>query len=208
MIDNHSNCEHYEPLISAMIDGELESDERNELNSHLQNCARCKQRVVAFEQVDAAVGSLALNSAGNNGSPNSPTPYSFATAPFAMLPPKSAPRRNNKRVIWRLIPLAIAATLLICLGIVAWPNPQPANAGQISPAQIVEPMKELHLLNQIKQRDQNVMLQTLVMDLRSMKLEIDLLEPGSTERVGLTAQIDAMIEKVKLFETKNETESD
>lgn len=202
MINKHSNCETYEPLISAMIDGELESSERNELNSHLQNCAMCKQRVITFEQVDAAVAMLSSDGK-NAGSSGNPTLNSQTTIPFPMHPPKMAPPRSSKLNPWRLIPLAAAATLLICLGIAAWPNPRPANAELISPSQIVEPMKELHFLNLQKQRDQDLMLRTLGMDLRSMKLEINLLEPGSAERVGLAAKIDAMIEKVNVYQANN-----
>lgn len=197
MIDQHSNCDTYEPLISAMIDGELESDERNELNSHLQNCTTCKQRVIAFERVDAAVETLSHNSEPTQ-STNEAILRLQSAVPFAMYPPKKVPPRANNLLIWRLIPLAAAATLLICLGVAAWPS---ASAESISPAQIVEPMKELHLLNLEKQREQSLMLRTLIMDLRSMKLEINMFEPGSAERVSFASQIDAMIEKVELYET-------
>jgi hypothetical protein len=203
MINQHSNCDAYEPLISAMIDGELESNERNELNSHLQNCAMCKQRAIAFERVDAAVETLSQDSAATRAAKIANLRLHSA-APFAMYPPKKAPPRANKLLVWRLIPLAAAATLLICLGIAAWPSPRPASAELISPAQIVEPMKELHLLNQRNQRNQDLMLRTLGMDLRSMKLEINLLEPGSAERVSLAAQIDAMIDKVTMFQANDE----
>ena len=200
MIDQHSNCDTYEPLISAMIDGELESGERNELNSHLQNCTMCKQRVIAFERVDAAVETLSHNSDAAR-STNEAILRLQSAVPFAMYPPKKAPPRANNLLIWRLIPPAAAATLLICLGIAAWPSPRPLIAESISPAQIVEPMKELHLLNLEKQREQSLMLRTLIMDLRSMKLEINLFEPGSAKRISLASQIDAMIERVELYET-------
>ena len=195
------NCENYEPLISAMIDGELESSERNELKSHLQNCAMCKQRLIAFERVDAAVETLSQESVATRPAEIDKLRLPSAV-PFAMHPPKTAPRRSKSAMIWRLIPLAAAATLLICLGIAAWPYPKPANAEQISTAQIVQPMKELYLLNVQQQREQNLMLRTLDMDLRSMKLEINSLEPGSAERINLAARIDTMLENVRMLETK------
>ncbi len=200
-MNQQPNCESYEPLISALIDGELEPAEQNELKSHLQNCPACKQRVIFFERVDAAVESLSHRSVADSlDNPNQRLPAHF---PFAMHPPKKDVPRPRRRLIWRLIPLAAAATLLICLGIAAWPFPRPANADQISASQIVKPFKELRLLNLQQQRDQDLMLRTLGMDLRSMKLEINLLEPGSVERISLATQIDAMIEKVKLYEAKN-----
>ena len=203
MTDNHSNCESYEPLISAMIDGELETVERNDLNSHLQNCATCKQRVIAFEQVDAAIATLSHDS-GFAETPACATPYATAKPPFDMRPPKSAAPRKKQRLIWRLVPIAAAATLLIGLAIATWSNPQPASAEPISSSQFVEPMKELHLLNRGKQRFQGVMLQTLDLDLRTLKLELNLLETDPAARESFAEQIDAMIEKVKLLEEGNE----
>lgn len=199
MTNRHSNCETYEPLISALIDGELEPSEQNELKSHLQNCAMCKQRMIVFERVDAAVEILSHDSAAST--PHDPNLHLPASIPFAMHPPSKAPLRANRLMIWRLIPLAAAATLLICLGIAAWPNPKSVNAELISSAQIVEPMKELYLLNLQQQREQELMVRTLGMDLRSMKLEINLLDPESDRRANLAAQIDAMIEKVNLYES-------
>ena len=112
--------------------------------------------------------------------------------------------KTNWFSVWRLIPLGVAATLLVCFGIAAWPNPQPVNANQILPEQIAGPMFELETLNNQKQRDQDLMLRTLGMDLRAMKLEISQLEPGSEERERLETQIDLMIAKVRKFESESE----
>jgi len=201
------NCETYDPLISAMMDGEIESVERNELNSHLQNCARCKQRVMAFEQVDSAVERLSHKNLSGSESLNGFAQSSFPTVPFAMHEAKKKSLQAHRKSAWRLIPLAAAAMLLVCLGIALWPNPRPVNAGLISPSQIVEPMKELHFLNQETRRNQELMLRTLGMDLRSMKLEINHFELGSAERDSLSAQIDAMIEKVQTFEARRELDT-
>lgn len=199
MNEKHSTCEDYEPLISAMIDGELDAIERNELNSHLQNCAHCKQRVVDFEEVDRTVDQLSHVAVGI---PRKTSPYSLARPPYEMRPSKLKPR-FRRRTIWRLIPLAAAATLLIGLGVAVWPNPRPVSAELISAEQFVEPLKELHLLNQLKHREQEVMLQTLGLDLRSMKLELNLLEPA--DQLSLNTRIDAMLEKLNRFDAKHDT---
>lgn len=128
-------------------------------------------------------------------------PYSLAKPPYDMRPTKSKPRPG--RAIWRLIPLAAAATLLIGLGVAVWPSPQPARAELISTEQFVEPMKELHLLNQLKQRDQEVMLQTLGLDLRAMKLEIGLLDPA--DQLSMGSRIDAMLEMIHQFESNHDS---
>lgn len=201
MNDKHCQCDEFEPLISAMIDGELDADERNELNSHLQNCGHCKRRVVAFEEVDLAIGRLSRANVAD-GRADESIPFSLAKPPFEMRPTKAKPSKN-RRVIWRLIPLAAAATLLIGLGVAVWPNPQPVRAEAISTAQFVEPMKDLHFLNRMKQRDQEVMLQTLGLDLRSMKLELQLLEPA--DQISLSSRIDAMLEKLNQFDAQYES---
>jgi hypothetical protein len=94
--------------------------------------------------------------------------------------------------------------LLAILSITIINGPTPAKADQVTPEQIVKPMKELHLINLQQQRDQDLMLRTLGMDLRSLKIEIAQLEPGSPERKLLTEQVEAMIEKVRLFESTSE----
>ena len=195
MNNNFNHCEPFEILISAMIDDEISTSESHELELHLTNCKSCQSRVAAFHHVN---NSLNLLSIGHDE--NSHWRRDAAIDKPTLANSLSSSAIKSPFSIWRLIPLAAAATLLVCLAIAAWPNPKPANANQISPEEFVEPMKEIHLLNLQKQRDQELMLRTLGMDLRSLKLELNELEPGSAERVKFAEQIDAMIEKVRTFE--------
>lgn len=193
-----SPCNDFAVLISTMIDGELEHDEQVELQLHLDHCQGCQDQIRRFERVDTAVRRL-----------SQPPPInghrSFDLAATAINPPclpiKEKPKRTTRpHRVWRLVPLAAAATLLVCLGITAIPPTNRAAAGQISAEQIVRPMKDLQLINVQQQRDQDLMLRTLVMDLRSLKLETARLDPDSIERHSLESKINALIDKVNRFD--------
>lgn len=195
---NH-NCEQFEPLISAMLDGELDSTELESLRQHTDGCAACRSVIQEFENVNAAVLSLSaapridnLNSSKLNGS---------AALVLPKPPQKKSPSKSPRK-LWRLIPIAVAATLLVCLAITALPGPGSA-AAQMQPDQIVEPMKDFLISNYRQQQDQELMLRTLDWDLRTLKLELNQLADGSEERVNLESQIDVMIAKIKLFELAN-----
>jgi len=207
MNNQYSNCERYEPLLSAMLDGELDSTEREEMLVHLDDCPVCRAQVCAFEQVNRAIESLSHRRDLVVSEPATlPGPLPSLNgvsglngiASLSELKPTAGKRRITSA--WRWIPLAAAATLLIFLGITALPNPDSASAEQLPPEQIVEPMKEFLQYNMQQQHDQELMLWTLGLDLRAMKLEINQLEPGSNERINLENRIDSMIAKVRKFE--------
>ena len=198
MNNQDPNCELLGPLLSAMLDGELDSSERAELLVHLNRCPECRAQVRDFEQVNLAVDSLSHQT--TRIEPVLTTlPGSSEIASLS----KTKPATNLRRVktAWRLIPLTAAAALVICLGIAAMPDQGSASAEQIPPEQFVEPMKEFLASNYQRQHDQDLMLRTLNWDLRTLKLELNHLAADSEERIALESQIDAMIAKVQQFET-------
>ncbi|MFT7631396.1 MAG: putative anti-sigma-YlaC factor YlaD [Mariniblastus sp.] len=186
----NSSCECFEPMISAMLDGELNSPEQLKLNAHLSQCSACRELAGVFSQVDASVSHLSLQQITTDAAAlAAPTKHKL-----------DRPHSKSHFSIWRMLPLAVAATLLVCLTIVSWPNSTPANADQITPAQFIEPMTDLHVLNFEKQKDQDLMLRTLNMDLRSLRIELSQLESSNEDREKINSQIDAMIKKVEAFE--------
>ena len=193
MISSKSECHVFEPLVSVMLDGELTQVEQEHVQKHLDGCPNCQQLLVGFSQVDQAVGML------------SDVPDHHQAAKDADLFLERPVKKRLAFSVWRLIPLAVAATVLICLGITMLPTPTPVTADQVTPEQIVRPIKELHLINLQQKRDQELMLRTLGMDLRSLRLEIAQLESGSQEQEILESQINAMIEKVNQFEQQTNT---
>jgi negative regulator of sigma E activity len=198
-----SQCEIFEPLISAMLDGELTETEQNELLAHLDECSTCRAQVQAFQNVDQAVSSMNSTAIAYEESLEK-TKSTDRLSNGKLSVDRSIVAHPSTWSWWRVIPLAVAASLLAILSITIINGPTPAKADQVTPEQIVKPMKELHLINLQQQRDQELMLRTLGMDLRSLKIEIAQLEPGSPERKLLTEQVEAMIEKVRLFESTSE----
>lgn len=199
MISQNSECQIYEPLVSVMLDGELDQFEQQQLQKHLDGCPSCQHLLETFSNVDEAVGLLS-----GRRNENAATYDSVSID----RPISKFERPAKKRLAfsaWRLIPLAVAATVLVCLGMTMLPTPSPVTAEQVSPEEVVRPIKELHLINSQQQRDQELMLRTLGMDLRSLRLEIAQLDSASDEQQNLENQINAMIEKVRQFESQTQT---
>ena len=161
MISSNSECHVFEPLVSVMLDGELNQIEQEHLQKHLDGCPNCQRLLMEFSTVDQTVGMLS----------DIPDHQPTAKKGKDLLLERPVKKRLAFSV-WRLIPLAVAATVLVCLGITMLPTPSPVTADQVTPEQIVRPIKELHLINLQQQRDQELMLRTLGMDLRSLRLEI------------------------------------
>ena len=152
MNNNDPNCENYEVLISAMIDGEIALPEQDDLNQHLKSCRACQSQLRKFEKIDSAVESIAMDREQANLGQAIVNQKINGTA--SLVEPKPVNANAKTRTpwfsVWRLIPLAVAATLLICLAITALPTPQSATADQVLPEQILEPMKELHIIHQLQ----------------------------------------------------------
>jgi hypothetical protein len=194
-----TNCEDFEPLISAMIDGELEPDELAYTQSHVDDCACCQAKVTSFENVDRAMFLLSSKVESSAEFSDATSTDQRQTEVFVVSREKSS--LKDWISPWRLVPLGAAAALLIGVGMTMFPQPQPVTANQFSPEQYVQPMKELYQINVQQQRDQELMLRTLGMDLRALKLELQQLESGSTDHENLAQQVDVMLEKVRQFDT-------
>jgi hypothetical protein len=192
MNPNEKDCE-FEPMVSAMIDNELSIDEQTILDDHLADCDSCRRLVRDFESVNTSVDSLSFAHGLGQGDTH--------TESFVVTRQKQS--LNNWLSVWRLVPLAGVASLLIGLLLVtAQPAPE-ATAEQLTPEQFVKPMTELNRINHQQQRDQELMLRTLGMDLRSLKLELKQLEDaGPEDRTRFENQIEEMLDRVEMFETR------
>lgn len=175
-------CE-FEPLVSAMIDDELSDEAKSNVTSHLTVCEHCQAMHAAFQTIDSVVCV-----------PNEQTPK-----PIAHISNHDVTAESLRSSTTRFVPVAVAATLLVCISMI-FVQDQPAKANPVSPEQVAQPMSDLHLINQQQRRDQELMLKVLGMDLRALKLEISHLPEGSQERVALTDQVNAMLEKVHTFQ--------
>ena len=212
MPDTDASCEYFEILISAMTDGELDIQETAELNQHLENCSGCRQLSQQFANVDELLAEHSLME-HRGYHVESSLEYrtemldSNGSLPKYSPAPTKLPHRTRQSRKWiTYLPLAVAATLLGCLILIAWPNPQPAAAGQLSPEEVIQPMQELKRINQQKQRDQEMMLHAFSLELRVLKLELNQLEPDSPERIAMSQRIDAMLERLHPYvESSNQS---
>ena len=194
MNSNDPQCEQFEPLVSAMLDGELADADLQTVNKHLAVCDSCRDLKKDFSTVDDGVRSMASDSAENqNGHTKTET--------FVVT--RQKPSLKSWLSVWRLVPLATVAALMIGLFIVTTNQTAPdAAAEQLTAEQFVKPMTELNRINRQQQRDQEMMLRTLSMELRSLKLELMQLEnTGDEDRARLENQIEDILRRVEEFET-------
>lgn len=191
MKSNDQTCEQFEPLVSALIDGELSGSELELVNEHLADCQSCRELRDDFTSVDGCVATLASDTANEK-----------ITETFVVT--RQKPSLKNWISVWRLVPLAAVATLMIGFFVVTADQTAPeATAEQLTPEQFVKPMTDLNRINQQQQRDQELMLRTLGMDLRSLKLELKQLEnAGPEDRARFENQIKEMLDRVEQFEAR------
>lgn len=193
MNSNDQQCEQFEPLVSAMLDGELSPTELDQVNNHLAKCDSCRQLRNKFASVDKSVLRL--------GEFDCPTDQGSITETFVIT--RQKPELKNWLSVWRLVPVAAVAALSIGMFLVISHPASKATADQLTPEQFVKPMTDLNRINQQQQRDQELMLRTLGMDLRSLKLELNQLEnAGSEDRVRLENQIEEILNRVEQFEER------
>ena len=184
-------CEQFEPLVSAMLDGELSGAELQSVNEHLAVCDSCRKLERDFGAVDDGV-SLKLNRPADSQNGHTET--------FVVT--RQKPSLKSWFSVWRLVPMATVAALMVGLFIVMTNQTAPdAAADQITPEEFVKPMAELNRINRQQQRDQEMMVRTLSMELRSLKLELKQLEnAGAEDRARFENQIEDILRRVEKFE--------
>lgn len=105
-------------ILSALIDGELEADERRFVHEHLQACGECREIVDEFSRVHGLVGEL----------PRLVAPESFVTN--VLVAPRGAHRATAARVLrgrrrWIVAGLGAAAIATTLSGLVLPPEAEP-----------------------------------------------------------------------------------
>ena len=101
MTEREQTCAGWDEELSALLDGELDPGQREEVEVHVASCERCSERVEALRAVDARLGEIPLPEISGRLSPprpeQAPAPplqrMSDAPARTRSAPPRSAPRR-------------------------------------------------------------------------------------------------------------------
>jgi len=132
-----SDCDRYEVLVSAWLDGELERAEQRGMLDHLMRCARCRD---FYLEARALSGLLAV--AGAPAAAEQPSPEVWERIERSALSERSARDRGRGRAPWpglawaRRVPIgafaAAAAVLLVVLAAYVarpWSREVPPTAG-------------------------------------------------------------------------------
>jgi anti-sigma-K factor RskA len=202
MNHDHQNCEKFQILVSAMLDDELTPEEQTDLGQHLEQCDACRHLMNRFEAVNKGVELLSQPEHVPGGIKSKLEKTAVKTETFVVT--RQKPSARDWLSVWRLIPLATAASVVFGLAFLATRTPEPVAAEQFSTEQFVKPVQELQFISEQQQRDQELMLKLLGMDLRSLRLELNQLDAESPERKKFSKRIDAMIERVREFESNNQ----
>ena len=106
------NCEYYEELIGAALDGEITAEEDKELRAHLENCEACRSFYEAMQAISGTDD--ALGDAPENFTANVMARVHEAAAPAEKPAKKKA---SIQRLVTRCGALAAAAAVAIWAGV-------------------------------------------------------------------------------------------
>ena len=181
--DRRDECEHFELLISCSIDGELTGDEQQELTVHLDGCSSCRQRCASFQTVTDLARQLGVV----DGVPA-----------LKVVDPSSLGKQRIGHPVagpWlRYAPYAalvsLVAGLLVWIGAVL-PNPNRTDASEI-----VAPLVSLVQINSTRQEDQEFFKDSLELDMRALRLQIDALDDPQ-QRDELKEQFEQLLQRIK-----------
>ena len=117
-----SSCEHYQELISRLVDDELSAEEQAVLVSHLEHCPDCAALVQAFQSISAVI-------AEDLAEP----PEALSENVMAELRREAIKTENRKKRRWKG-PLATAACLAVVIA-AAWLIPNMFRANSAAPSE-------------------------------------------------------------------------
>ena len=110
------NCEYYEELIGAALDGEITAEEEKELRAHLESCEACRSFYGAMQAISGADD--ALGEPPENFTANVMARVHEAAAPAKTPEETPAKKKTNiTRLVTRYGALAAAAAVAIWAGV-------------------------------------------------------------------------------------------
>lgn len=182
--DRNPDCEHFELLISCGIDGELTGDERLELSRHLDECSSCRVRSVKFKKVNELAGQLGI--------------LDDATCTKVVVPVtiKSGSVGNPDRPghWYRFVPYA--ALVGLAAGLVVWIGAFLPDSKHADASEVVVPLVSLMQINSTRQEDHEFFRESLELDLRTLKLQIDALE-NQDQRAHFRERYQRLLQRIK-----------
>lgn len=177
-----SNCNYYQMLTSAEVDGEITSDERKALQLHLKNCDDCRTLQNNFKTLDRlVVGAVAVEDSGCGFEPELPCVESLG-------PPVSPGWNLRFGVIGGL-----AASFVLAMAI--FNTGSEKNTNPVATGAVIPPLVKLVQINSHRLQDQELLRESLEFDLRTLKLQME--SKGTENRDVMLDRIDALMRKVE-----------
>jgi anti-sigma factor RsiW len=191
-------CEAFQSLLSADLDGELDTVEQERLRSHLAECARCHAWQSQIRVLARQLESLVAADAGDQPAPPDAVLRSSVNGhPSDVLKiPATRPAAWGERLgSWSgygLWAAAAVALLAVSISLSRWSRyDEPRSALN------VEQLVAMQAMNEQAEHDQRALIRTFELDLRAMKLEMHGLELDSAAREQLGGRIDQLLAKAR-----------
>lgn len=129
-------CDLPRELLSGYLDGELDSERKKQVEKHLKGCERCRHELAELRQLDQQVRTVEIEEPSRE--------FIFSVNRRIMEKVKSKPRFSMFRLSPILVPVAVAALVLIVLINIQQPMRLASLDDRILYAE-VEPRKDLDL---------------------------------------------------------------
>lgn len=175
-------CAHFAPLISEKVDGELDHESAVQLDSHLNECFACQERMAIYQRIDNAVLATGNGDLREMEMVQSPAPV-------------VAPRSSMIGAVTLWTPLAAFASVLIGLMITGLPSPPTT----VNAEQIAQPLADLEWIDREHRENHSRMLKMIELDLRALKVEMSQLsvaDGNSDDKQRLEQNFDQLVERV------------
>ncbi|MGI9517902.1 MAG: anti-sigma factor family protein [Pirellulaceae bacterium] len=186
----NNHCFQYQPLISAAIDGELEPGEVTLLETHLDDCERCRHEYRQFERVNDWLVTHDQPDVCQKVELLEPVLLNKSLAKTQLQTsfrsPKSA-AAPTARTLLAGGALAAAGLAAVLLTTPSEPTLPPVEIGDV-----VSPLHRLAVLNDQSHKDQDSMTDAMSMELRTLLLETRAMDSEQDELQRLNNKIESL----------------
>jgi predicted anti-sigma-YlaC factor YlaD len=179
-----SGCEHYEELLSAWLDGELEGEDAASLMEHLESCPGCRGRNERFRHVDRMVTRVNTE----------PGPALEGRIRSALIPKPRDPFR-------RLLSVAVAALVLIAASLVILVTSDKAAASRAA-----ESLAALDVMHDQALEEQEAILKSFEWQLNALKMEVAHSNLDDQNTDPLLRRIESLLNEIETIRLEERNE--
>ncbi len=193
---NHNKiceCETIQILASCAIDGELSSEERNRLRSHLSECETCKSRLLNFEVLQLLLDDVDLPQLDpvDERMPVVSLSRQSVEQQFVM-------NKNRTGIATKLkfcIAGALVAAVVVAFAMVDLGGSPRPNGDELD---LVQPVVKLSEINSQRVHDQELLRESMELDLRTLRMQVAAADDGSQSQ--FLERIEELLERIQKAE--------